>query len=120
MNIPEKNRLIAEFMKQDFYPPNEFKYQVEHGAKFFTPENMQYHNNWSWIIPVVIKINELNLSNPLPNLSLNDKLVNEGEQLREAIHYYLTTSDILRENKHEEVFTWSVNFIEWYNKNLKQ
>jgi hypothetical protein len=119
MNTAESNRLIAEFMGQDFYAPNEFKYEVEHGAKFFTPDKMQYRKNWSWLMPVVVKINHMDGGRYSTVIETNRcKIKDEKYGYPETGEKELIVSES-RATMHEAVFDAVVNFIIWYNEQKK-
>jgi len=58
-NILENNRLIAEFMglKKD-NPNTNWFYNAESG-KYFKENELEYHQNWNWLIEVAEKIKKL-------------------------------------------------------------
>jgi hypothetical protein len=74
-NILENNRLIAEFMglKKD-NPNTNWFYNAESG-KYFRENELEYHQKWGWIMPVVKKISHLydffNIENDLKDLRIN-------------------------------------------------
>lgn len=68
--ILEGNKAIAEFMggewiKDDY---NEWGYKIKtpHWNKLQKPEALQYHSSWDWLMPVVDKIMEIDIT-PVPN-----------------------------------------------------
>ena len=52
------NKLIAEFMELEASPkynPKEYYIKEYNSGEWYIPEEMQYHNSWDWLMPVVQK-----------------------------------------------------------------
>ena len=52
------NKLIAEFMELEASPkynPKEYYIKEYNSGEWYLPEEMQYHNSWDWLMPVVQK-----------------------------------------------------------------
>ena len=50
------NKLIAEFMELEASPkynPKEYYIKEYNSGEWYLPEEMQYHNSWDWLMPVV-------------------------------------------------------------------
>ena len=69
MNELENNKLIAEFMG---ITPNEAGVYHVSKHKGYSLENLQYHTEWNWLMPVVERIEQVHEGVPqeLINLSL--------------------------------------------------
>jgi hypothetical protein len=113
MNTAENNKLIAEFMGYKLFGGNKYCIDAHPQKRFvhkgllnesvdFTPEQMQFHTSWEWLMPVVRKIVELSCND-------NDDafLSNEYTNILEIIPL------AIREDSYKVV----VEFIKWYNEN---
>jgi len=64
----KNNILIAEFMGMTFGDPNDNSVMIQmtpKGNEVVPIESMQFHKEWNWLMPVVIKIDNLTtLSSP--------------------------------------------------------
>ena len=52
------NKLIAEFMELEASPkynPKEYYIKEYNSGEWYLPEEIQYHNSWDWLMPVVQK-----------------------------------------------------------------
>lgn len=115
-NIQEGNKIIAEFMdipKCDRCDDCA-QYKFATGA-YFSPFDMEYHNRWDWLMPVVEQIETLvdyvswvTIYNRFCSISAA-----EGVKLPDF------TS---RENETKIINTWKtiVAFIKWYNTQNQQ
>jgi len=57
-SIMKDNKLIAEFMELEASPkynPKEYYIKEYNSGEWYLPEEMQYHNSWDWLMPVVQK-----------------------------------------------------------------
>jgi len=59
MNTQENNRLIAEFMQKGSESFNLYDYDGCH----YKLTELQFHTSWDWLMPVVEKIESMNVSN---------------------------------------------------------
>lgn len=100
------NELIAEFMGIRFDASGqcpEIKYSWRPGV--YDPlrvEHLQYNNNWSWLMPVVEKIESLGY---------------EVDVYKHACE--INVEDMIRweaESKIEACYKSVVEFIKWYNR----
>ena len=102
----ESNKLIAEFMgftiiQGDVYNIPVPKNDVGIG---YTPNKMQYHTSWDWLMPVVEKIWDITGSR-----TLFYHQISEDETL--FVNDYQNLSNI------EHCYKAAVEFIKWYNNN---
>ena len=120
--ILEGNKLIAEFM----YPDNQYStYYIEEHTFIeciygnydyhdtFTIDEMKYHSSWDWLMPIVEKIEEVN--------------VVASFQIEQPTIYIWASSEnstfedieieIFNKTKIEAVHQAVVEFIKWYNTN---
>lgn len=108
----ENNKLIAEFDGKSVYPKT-FKKggwvwdKVWNGERCeYDPWEIHYHDSYDWIIPVIRKIVEFDLSvfnDNLPNMS-------NARQMIERISRLKITTSIYELNQN------ALGFIIWYNK----
>ena len=124
------NLLIAIFMGYKYYEgePNDIDYQtlVIPGEKIRLC-NTKYHCSWDWLIPVVEKIESLNLREYNYNF---DALVVQIEKYKCWIYMELSLDPCYTINKKsfetkflskiEAVYSSIVEFIEWYNQYTKK
>ena len=57
-SIMKDNKLIAEFMELEASPkynPKEYYIKEYNSGEWYLPEEIQYHNSWDWLMPVVQK-----------------------------------------------------------------
>lgn len=97
MNTTEKNKLIAEFMELEATPkynPEEYYVKEYNSGEWYLPEEMKYHKEWNWLMPVV------------------NKCMQTGDNTDEWDALYDALSTVNRTNIHEAV----VEFINQYNK----
>jgi len=99
--------LIGNFMSPNIQelenglPLDGSNYMAKMGLFLQRYEDMRYHTNWDWLIPVVEKI-------------ANTELINgDTKNLRYLCITHLSTFDKI------VVFDSVVKFIKWYNKNKK-
>ena len=107
MNTQEQNKLIAEFIKAEKYPPNDYDIygcitmanlfadvdcDDEDTKHFYTLEEMKFSSSWGWLMPIVEKI--INLKTYL--------------QPRNKV-FQSINPDI------KETYKSVIEFIQWYN-----
>ena len=97
------NKLIAEFdkLEQVDYGDNTILY-IREGNLGYRPENLKYHTNWNWLMPVVAKIRRICYSEELQMHYAAREMV-AG----------LCRVDI------KAVHEFAAEFIIWYNKKRK-
>lgn len=131
MDIQKGNKLIAEFMgwvdyndhsyfngilqwhnqlwkpEGEHHDPDEFysNYLWEPNTKDPTRyrkiDELKYHKNWHWLIPVVKKIRDLDIDHEFSQVQENDVF------------------DALVELDIEHLWQQTVNYIKWYNENFQ-
>lgn len=135
--IVSGNKLIAEFMGYEYIPSNT---PLEVGKKIgwnkdvdinvflqkqgmiaeFPPlklflgrshHDLQFHRNWSWMMPVVDKVEGLGFS----ITQKNDSCGIEITHYRPSYKNYIV-SDV---DKHDATWRIVVEFIKWYNQNYE-
>lgn len=114
------NEIIAEFMKVDFSLP----YMWRPGSTMeMRVEFLDYHKTWDWIIPVVEKIENLDLSvlydeNNFMNVevSIDTGHCNIYVQLNYDPAHRITGISNYDIPKIDLVYSQVVNFIKWYNE----
>ena len=136
--IKNNNKLIAEFMgwKQDesgFYPPKQIKiineFQVQDdcencfGSYVGDLPLYVYHISWDWLMPVVEKIESIQLPSPsmIPvrvKISGTSCSIFKGtwnDDKEGFISKYFQEDE--KGEKIQSTYDAVVEFIEWYNKN---
>ena len=109
MKTTEGNKLIAEFMGYRFYkhlPIKRDGWQLESNkdTALYLAHNdsdLKYHSSWDWLMPVIRKIKDTELS----------VYTEKGSYLVERIDEGITSVDI------DNVFMRVIEFIKWYNEN---
>jgi hypothetical protein len=111
METENNNRLIAEFMGiEEAYNPNGNDWVLKTTTpdkngdtdilESFKGNELQYHTDWNWLMPVVSKI------------LTNENFI--GYRLRENI------IDSLPYGMIDDTYDAVVEFIKWHNENLKR
>lgn len=64
MSIKKTNKLIADFLELSKCDRCKDcgKYKIG-PSLFYSPEEMKYHNSWDWLMPVVVKITSVYMTN---------------------------------------------------------
>lgn len=113
----ENNRLIAEFMNLDMYPPHDdypllYDYShIDQDPQWYALEEFQYHTSWGWLMPVVEKIESLGYTFEKNYQSIDkdwQSLIVKGND----ILYQEFNNDSLKSS-----YYVVVEFIKWYNEN---
>ena len=132
--ILKNNALIAEFigLKQNEYghyinENNLFDAQY----KLFINE-LKFHSSWDWIMYVVEKIDELQMNNVVIDDEHFETCNFEFELKRNfaTVHAYdyskgqaycdfVYNDSDMEENKKDAVYSAVVNFVKWFNKQMK-
>ena len=136
--ITEGNKLIAEFMEckkvptspeiLTFYvPPFYYDREVETGIGMksdcgceYTPEEMLYHSSWDWLMPVVEKIESTNRVHCTEYYPYMVTMWKSGCKISDGNNGREISGGFSPESKIDAVWTAVVQFIEWYNSELKQ
>ena len=112
------NKLIADFMGLEF-SKGEY-YRPLYNSGDWIPENeLEYHESWDWLMPVVRKIdNTITLSSKDESYLYCFDMVSENHV---TIFDSLTSTTIVKvpfdkAYEREPVYKAVVKFIEWYNK----
>lgn len=115
--ILDSNRLIADFMQIDYSGKEQFMWRP--GAYIpFTEKCLRYHSSWSWIMPVIEKIEK----------EFTVKIIRYADELSNVCEIETTEDDPLQityccgydydgKTKIQVVFDAVVEFIKWYNQN---
>lgn len=123
--MEENNRMIAEFMGRVGRDKLAHEYQDAHGLP-----KKEYHSSWDWLMPVVEKIESLELGD-LKGLTTNNDGnkdehldCNAGVEIHGSYcNIYIQASMRLvdnfieahSENKITAVYNAVIEFIKWYN-----
>lgn len=110
MTTEEGNKLIAEFMGFKIWYKDGNKVHVETSPEMVKPINewAKYHSSWDWQVPAYSKLVKLsNVRALTKGYAINHNLF---------IDKYL---DAVCDNNPEEGQKILVEFIKWYNQNLK-
>lgn len=114
------NKLIAEFAgfriegHRCFHPKEYYDVLSEFGGAsevfgkpMTTIEKLKFHSSWDWLMPVVKKINSLELKK-------------KGEQLmlRKCDHYTRPIFNAAGKADLESLYPAVIQFIKWYNSTL--
>jgi hypothetical protein len=107
------NELIAFFMDGITFDESglctdpEQKYSWRPGC--YDPlrvENLQYHNNWSWLMPVVEKINNIDIS----EFNYNATAMSKMRFLQEKLQQFSITTPM------RIIYPVVVEICKWYNQ----
>jgi hypothetical protein len=117
----KSNKLIAEFMELETPDGCYFEYITKEGerSKLTHFILLEYHLSWSWLMPVVRKIdNTITLSSKDESYLYCFDMVSENHV---TIFDSLTSTTIVKvpfdkAYEREPVYKAVVKFIEWYNK----
>lgn len=127
MNTTENNTLIAEFLGANSSYENEFgeiflkdiPNPEGGGTMILRITRLKYHLDWNWLMQVVEKIEKTKRSiwskNTFPCVTIKSICCN----IQFHGNYIEKICDIVRPSKIEAVYTACVEFINWYNKNIK-
>jgi hypothetical protein len=107
MKTKEGNKLIAEFMETRSAIIDDM-YFGENGM-LYTEENLRYHFEWNWLMPVVQKIETLGFRVNITGITCSVSRILETETIIQLV---------LGEVSMKINLVWAVcvDFIEWYNK----
>jgi len=106
-DIIEGNKLIAEFMGVKF-DKMDFTGDRSLGGN---ADAVRYHRDWSWLMPVVEKIQKLGFRVEIDMGTIDTNVhITKGDE-RLNIAYY--------SNSKECVYTAVIQFIQWYNQQNK-
>lgn len=131
MNTIENNRLIAEFMgivpHVDKDNPKNYEafVQIPNSTcpNGYHVEEAKYHSSWNWLMPVVEKIESININNHFPDVEISkdctiDLYVNKGADCKTIAYGWSTSADKLtNRTKIEAVYDAVIQFIKWHNSN---
>ena len=122
METTEKNRLIAQFMecepRTDAADDRVLAYYIgdviinadnsknENDENVFHPDDMKFHTDWNWLMPVVEKI-ELDMGFDV-YIHYNNCTITDGENAFE--------NEAEPNQKTYATYQSVVEFIKWYNK----
>ena len=112
--IKDGNRLIAEFMERNKYDPINSVWAYDEDKKKTierpeTEDDYEYDSSWSWLMPVVEKINKCKRDTEMDG----DEFL-FGEGIIQVLQLNLAYVDI--EGAHKQV----IKFIEWYNNGTRR
>lgn len=121
--ILEGNKLIAEFMgiKNPLFqfptsghgvPFAEGQYLGTDGLAYY-PEDMRYHSDWNWLMPVVDKIEQLPSSGGFFFTTIAYQHNIREAYVTEIYGRFFGRSE---NSKLEATFMSVIGFIKWYNK----
>lgn len=111
-NTKENNKLIALFMGIELTKDNKGNHPLI-SAPFPPIECFQYHSSWNWLMPVVEKIESLKfwVENRYTYVAIGKK-DHENSIISNSF-------SSLHNTKIEAIYKTVVQFIKWYNENLK-
>jgi hypothetical protein len=128
----ETNKLIAEFMGDYFDSGLQLAYYIRYN-KVYRIEDSQFHESWDWLMPVVEKIESLDLSeygytwkgidgeteynnqNICVEIERNQCWIYMNLQLDPLHTINAETFNKKCDSKIDAVYGAVVEFIEWYN-----
>jgi len=105
------NELIAEFIGLRWESKPDYTGWYKGDTRIASPETLDYHRSWDWLMPVVEKI-EITADTIL---ECNDALLRETAKYQLAIP--LANISVSSNNKLECVYKAVVEFIKWHNLN---
>lgn len=113
--ILEGNKLIADFMQVDYSGKEQFMWRP--GAYIpFTEKCLRYHSSWDWLMPVVEKIETDCKFDVHIYGHYNWKEPNRCVIIDWKNEEIVSTSN---DSKSQCVFDAVVEFIKWYNNQIK-
>ena len=133
----ETNKLIAEFMGDYFDSGLQLAYYIRYN-KVYRIEDSQFHESWDWLMPVVEKIESLDLSEygyawkgidgetEYNNQSIHVEIernqcwIYMNLQLDPPHYFNEKTYRLKFPTKIEATYAAVVEFIEYYNNLIKQ
>lgn len=113
--ILEGNKLIAEFNGLSYctkYMYEGWYKNSEHNNRICDFDGLKYNTSWDWLMPIVMKIEELGYEVNIKGIKCSVNCVLEENPI---ISYVLGE----KSKKIELLFTVIVEFIKWYNENNK-
>lgn len=115
MTTEEGNKIIDIFMHPNYTIIGDWVYwNDEHGSRNHIGA-AKYHTSWDWLMPVVEKIEKLNMVGAVVISRDHCWIHNNKEPLtheNEIVH-----ADLCRNNKLDAVWYSVVLFVKWYNEN---
>ena len=141
MNTIENNILIAEFMGFGIIQSNIYNIPVTDSiiGIGYVPEKMEYNSSWDWLMPVVEKIESLDLEidhnycysvgnfedgissgrRKIDMIVRSVYLLIDRDEVRLTLSDNGCTTDELynRGSKFENLYNAVIHFINWYNEN---
>lgn len=122
MDTEQSNKLIAEFMgvdsSENWYNGRELQeagLPFAYGSMGNGTRDLRFHTSWSWLMPVVEKIEQLEIINRAGRFNITSENFDEN--------YTATVLDegnnfIQVEGEDKRIATYNavVEFIKWYNK----
>ena len=119
LEIINGNKLIADFMGLSYCTKYQYEglyKNYEHNDRICNYNELKYHSDWNWLIEVVKKIEELN------NNIYQVDILQEGCKISIRCKQFIDkTVSKLPDNttKINAVWLAIVEFIKWYNENLR-
>lgn len=104
MNITESNKLIAEFMGEIDLKNGRGEWYSEN------PDALKYTESWDWLMPVVEKIESLDVTVEIEGHNCMISDIKDG-----GYHQY-----VAHDSKINAIYVSVVAFIKWYNENKQQ
>ena len=115
MSIRKNNILLAEFMGEKV---------DDQGMGGYDISDLEYHESWDWLMPVVIKIESvctLSKVKSMVSVSIadNDCRIEQDPQHAIAFKEEIEFEDIweVKDTKMEAVYEAVIKFVIWINKN---
>ena len=122
--MAENNKLIAEFMgciirdENGNLPTESGQHKLfvkEEWDKLnvcspYSPNGVEYHISWNWLMPVIDKIDKVLDDNVLFKIEYNHAFIEDVEN-------YNIIIDIMANSRLEATYKAIVEFIKWYNEN---
>ncbi len=122
----ESNKLIAEFMGAvgtPKYNPTEWDVYItgcldvdsddEKAQHFYTPDEMKYHKEWNWLMPVVEKINDTERY----EVCIGDCHCHITDTENDNFKVRALTLSLQGKTTIEATYQAVVEFIKWYDQN---
>lgn len=114
MTLQEGNKLIAEFMEWSEFPGNMLKEKLGVAPKRI--EDLKFHSSWDWLMPVVEKIESIEL----PRICFYEVLIaNEYCAIKvksEQDFFFVSTEARESRNKIDAVWQTVIKFIQTTQK----
>ena len=130
----ENGRLIADFMEcqkvdlgdgrwDEYRIPENAYDETDNSVDTFNLQSLEYHQSWDWLMPVVDKIESLDMNKEkyiLESIGNQAEFILYGSNPKGSYHNEPTFDDYEEDDKFTAIYMAVVRFIHWNNKNKEK